>query len=413
MAVLTAVALRIAWVAYANVDPNDGRFDDSVFYHNVGHLLARGSGYTNPWLGGPTAQWPPAYPAALAVLYKVFGWELVWAKALNIGCAAVTVVLIYLIGRRLFDRRVGYAGALVLALFPGQIYFSTLVLTETIFAMVFVLVLLLVLLWTVERQDGAWWQPLIIGLLVGGAAMIRAEGILLLPIVIALWLLTVRPWGRLLDYVPALLLGAVLALTPWTARNASAFGEFIPLRPSPDGIAAIGLSPDFEEYRPAAGLPPPSLSDSVGHWVAHPWELPSFGWHKMRVLYKNDEDGIFWVQSRQGVLSETSADRWSRLANVYFFTVGALALLAIPLCLGQERKRRVAIPVFGLGWSLMFLIFAPQTRYHFPVGPLAALLAAALLVFVWDSIAAVARRRTISTPAGTPSVSASSERPAP
>ena len=108
--VLTAVGLRVLWVLYVNVDPNDGRFDDSVFYHNVARLLAQGAGYADPFGRGPTAAWPPAYPAALAVLYKLFGVHLLLAKGLNIALAAATVALTYVIARQIFDRRVAYVG---------------------------------------------------------------------------------------------------------------------------------------------------------------------------------------------------------------------------------------------------------------------------------------------------------------
>ncbi len=49
MAMLGAVGLRILWVAYVNVDPNDGRFDDSIFYHNVARGLAQRWEYVDPF----------------------------------------------------------------------------------------------------------------------------------------------------------------------------------------------------------------------------------------------------------------------------------------------------------------------------------------------------------------------------
>ena len=56
LAVLIAVALRILWIAQVNVDPNDGRFADAVFFHNVGRLLADGWGYVDPYTRTATAQ---------------------------------------------------------------------------------------------------------------------------------------------------------------------------------------------------------------------------------------------------------------------------------------------------------------------------------------------------------------------
>src|SRR3990172_5726689 len=120
--VLLAVGLRIAWVAYINVDPTDGRFDDSLFYHEFARSLSDGRGYVNPLSGEPSANWPPAYSALLSSVYFVFGPKIIAAKALNIALAAAAVLLTYALGARLFDRRVGLLGALVVALLPSHVY---------------------------------------------------------------------------------------------------------------------------------------------------------------------------------------------------------------------------------------------------------------------------------------------------
>ena len=397
LALILAVTLRLLWVVYVNVDPNDGRLDDSVFYHNVAHSLASGAGYVDPWGLDNAIRWPPAYPAALAVLYKLFGWHLALAKGLNIAVAAVTVGLVYVVARRIFDGRVAFLGAIVLAAFPGQIYFSTLVLAETFFAMAFMLVFLLALFWTVER-DGSWWQVLVLGLAVGLASQARSEGILLAPIIMLLWLIVVRPWRRLLGYIPLLLVGTMLALTPWTVRNAIQADQFVPLRGDGMGYVRAGLNPDvFPEAYTGGGAfnpPQPALSESLGHWLSHPQELPTFTWRKLQKLYENDDEGIFWVQVNPLYLGTGEVGAWKNLANVYFFTVGAMALLAVPFALKSKRKGHVAIVIFGIGWSLAFLMLVPYSRYHFPIGPLLSILAAAFAVGLWDRTAQLRNRLT-------------------
>ena len=297
------------------------------------------------------------------------------------------MLLTYVIARRLFDRRVAALGSMALALFPGQIYFSSLVMTETFFALVFLLAFLLTVLWTLER-DGAWWQVLILGLVVGFAALIRSEAVFLVPIIGLLWLLAVRPWGRLLRYVPALLLGVALVLTPWTVRNAIQLDEFVPLREGSQQGLAAGLNPDFSEASLrgllAFRIPAPPLGESLTHWLTHPWEIPSFVALKLRMLYEDDADGIAWAQTNPRYLSEREERLWSNLANGYFFAVGALALLAIPRCVLSGRQGQLALVVVGIGWSLVFVPFIPETRYHFPLVPLLSILAAASVVMLWE-----------------------------
>jgi hypothetical protein len=400
--VLIAIGVRLLWVLYVNVDPNDGRFDDSVFYHNAAHLLAQGRGYINPFNGDPTAHWPPGYPAVLAILYKLFGWHLMLARALNIGFAAVTVALAYVVGRRVFDRRAAYLGALILVLFPGQVYFSALVLTETMFAMLFMLALLLALVWTVEREKARWWQVLLIGILVGAAGLVRSEGVFLVVVLAGLWALTVRPWRRLAGYVGLLALGTALALAPWTIRNAIQLDQLIPLRANASVSLARALDP--EEERPAITLEEVTTSAGEGfrHQIRHPWEILPLAGRKIGNFYENDAEGIDWIQhppreTDQGVepkppLTEEEAARWRGLADRYFFAAGSAALVAAVLALAWRNRPALVLIAAGLGWTLLFGFINPVSRFHFALGPVIAIFAGAFLVFLWDGAGAVKGR---------------------
>ncbi len=421
--VLIAVGLRIAWVAYLNVDPSDGRFDDGVFYHNAARLIAHGDGFMNPYNAELTAHRPPVFPATLAGVYAIFGWHVVLAKVINIAFGAVTVVLVYLIGRRVFDQRVAVLGALVLALFPGQIYFSTLVYAETMFAMIFTLVLLLTLVWTIERSDASFWQLLFIGALIGTSALVRVEGILLVFVLAALWAVMVRPWQRIARYASLALLGAVLAITPWTVRNAIQLHEFVPLRANTGSAIARAVDLEAEGI---GGLGDSREERSIGGglrgWLTRPWDLPPSVSRKVRALYENDSDGVRlathsgrfpeWVADliRVGLvplplappeawftgdyeppLTQEEVAPWRRLADRYFFAVGAAALVAAAAGLVQRNRGILALVMVALVWTLVFGVVTPATRYHFPLGPIISILAGAFLVFVWDG-AAVARR---------------------
>jgi 4-amino-4-deoxy-L-arabinose transferase-like glycosyltransferase len=400
LALLVAVAARVAWILYVTVDPNGGPLNDSVFYHNAARLLAEGHGYVMPlsWIdatvvvnqtGEPTAAWPPGYPALLAVVYKAFGWNVLPAKLLNVGFAAATVVLVYIVAKRLFDSRVAAAGALALAVFPGQVYFATLLMTETLFAMLFMLTFSLVLIWTLEREARGW-QVALVGAIVGYSALVRAEGLLLTAIIVPLWLAVVRPWGRLRQHVLLLVAGIALVLLPWTVRNAVELHRFVLIRDNANWALSAGLDPGFSEERLqnikyVFEPPQPPLGEVLSHWATHPWELGPFAYEKLRILYKNDADGIYLVQTLRAYLSERGADAWSLLANVYFFTLGALALAGAALSLLSGRKGAIALVWFGVGWSLIFVAFIPTVRYHFPVGPPIAILGSLTIVVIWDA----------------------------
>ena len=387
MAVLGAVGLRVLWVVYVNVDPNDGRFDDSIFYHNVARGLAETWQYGDPFGRGLTAQWPPAYPATLAVLYKLFGFHLLLAKGLNIAFAAITVALTYVIARRVFGRWAAYLAAVILAFFPGQIYFSTLVYAETMFGMVFMLVLLLALVWTVQRSEARWWQVLLIGFLIGLAGMVRVEGVFLVFVLVALWAVTVRPWRTVARYAVLVALGTVLALTPWTVRNAVQLHQFVPLRTNMGNAVSRTVDPEFESPRLSETKP---LGESFRSLLTYSWRIvPSIS-ENVKTLYENDADGIRRTQSASGSglyqppLSESEVGFWRGLADRYFFAAGAAALAGATLCVLRRNRASLPIIVAAVGWTLLFGFVTPTTRYHFPVGPLIAIMAAAFIMFAWD-----------------------------
>jgi 4-amino-4-deoxy-L-arabinose transferase-like glycosyltransferase len=58
----------------------------------------------------------PVFFLMLSSFLKVVGWGLVQGRAFNLGCAAVVLLLVYLIGSRLVDRKVGFiAVALIIS----------------------------------------------------------------------------------------------------------------------------------------------------------------------------------------------------------------------------------------------------------------------------------------------------------
>ena len=226
---MLAVGLRLAWIAYVNPNPADGRLDDTVFYDQAGQSLADAAGYTN-FYGFPTAQWPPAYPFLLAGIYKAFGHNIVIPKVANALAGGLTCLLIYLIAARVFDRRVGLLGAFLFAVFPGQLFWSTLLMTESLTPALLCLMLLLFIMWVVERRDAGWLRYGDAGSAVRGcAAGARRRR----------WCWCWRRWscgglsfrrgGSSAREAGVFAAAAVLVVMPWTVRNAISMHAFVPV----------------------------------------------------------------------------------------------------------------------------------------------------------------------------------------
>ena len=68
--------------------------------------------------------------------------------------------------------------------------------------------------------------------------------------------------------------------------------------------------------------------------------------------------------------------RWSRVADWYFFAIGACALLAAPLLLRGPDRRRAVLAYMIAAWTAILIVAWPETRYHLPVVPLVCMFAA-------------------------------------
>lgn len=144
-----------------------------------GRYLPIAEGLFGQWRGSVFDT--PGYPAFLALVQRVFGgWSAAfWLQGL---LDALTVVLIYAIGTRLIRPRHAFFFALFFALHAGAILFANSALSETLFT--FLIVSAVFLLSRLNRNS-RWPLFALPGLLLGLAAVTRANGVLILAVVSA------------------------------------------------------------------------------------------------------------------------------------------------------------------------------------------------------------------------------------
>jgi len=430
--VLLALVLRGAWVATINPDPLDGRFDDTVFYDRSAKGLADGKGYIN-FAKKPTARWPIGYSGLVAPLYVVFGRNLLAPKALNVFLGAATVVAVYVLGARLFDRRAGLMAAALLALFPSQIFFSTLVMTEVLFAALLTLVALLVVLWTLppspeanptlaERADqpraGGDEQPaayklLALGLLLGYVAITRGEGGVVVLVVLLIWWLARSGWRPFLRCSALLLVGVAVVMTPWTIRNfitfrapvfvSTAVGSALWQGNRADAYTPHDWGFDSKFYDQYADVPYPrkevemnsaAMREAVDFIVHNPRTEAGLLFKKIYHLYREDAIGLVWIDQGGGQQSipDSLEPKLETVANAYYFVVLGWAVLTVPFWFSFRDRPRFLLPLMILVLTAAHLAFIPNPRYHFAFIPIICILTAQGFVVVW--------RRLMSARAG-------------
>lgn len=190
--------------------------DESLHY--VTSVIA--ANVDQPILG----HWPPLYDATLAVIFRVFGPDLVAARWVQVVYSSATVCFVYGIAREMADRRAGRIAAFACALYPSAIAFSHYVYSETLFT-----ALLAGAFYLLVRGGDRPSTPqlALAGVLFGLAALTRSVALYFLPA----WLLWLVVQGRFAETRRAavVLAFALATVAPWTIRNAIVMEAFVPI----------------------------------------------------------------------------------------------------------------------------------------------------------------------------------------
>lgn len=381
-----AVLLRTL-VLFIDVTP----MSDAGWYFSRATSIARGDGYTE--VGLPTAYWPPGYPLTLAVLFRTFGPSVVVAQLFNLACAAATGWLTLDIGRRIFrSEAAARLGLLLFAIYPNSIGYTPLLFTETYFTM-----LLLAGCWTVLVLKGPW-RIVAAGAIFGLATLVKAQSLVLVPMLFALVLLQGGLTGsRFLSVsmqATATLLVCAAAVFPWSYRNHALLGEWIAVSTNGGLTLLTGNNPSAQgDYTPDDPLVT-SIQRTVGNQVEVDREAKrrAFAWigdnpgafvglipKKLFRLWAPDGEAEWFYQSGYADYEAHAVlFRTVRFLNqaYYLSLMSAFAFAGILLAWKPERR---ADTLPGWRWlpflvalfpTLIAVVFSGQSRFHFPVMPL-------------------------------------------
>jgi 4-amino-4-deoxy-L-arabinose transferase-like glycosyltransferase len=218
---LLALAARLAVVVVTGA--STARFGDAPAYQLAARALAETGRYP-----AKTDEYyfrPPGYAAFLAVVTLGHPDRVRVAKAASAVLGALACLLLAAIAVRLFRRRdVAIAAGAAAALDPSLVMVTSDVQSEPLF-LVLILSAGFLLLAGVDRPSST--LLFVAGVAMGLAILTRPSAIFVAPLLAAP--LGARRWPlRARAHLAAAgVLGAVLALAPWTIRNAFVYREFV------------------------------------------------------------------------------------------------------------------------------------------------------------------------------------------
>ena len=222
---LAALAVRVAWVLIARRD--FALHGDDYFYHWQANALADGMGFINPlsWkaLGriDPSAAHPPLYALYLAGVSVLGGTSALAHRLASCVLGAAAVAVVGLTGRRIAGERAGLIGAVLAAVYPMLWINDGMLVSESLYVLLIAAVLLAAYRFWDNRTLGA---ALLLGAMIGLAALTRPEAVLLVPLVGVPFLFSGHADMRRRVYgVLAIGAACLLVILPWWVRNLTTF----------------------------------------------------------------------------------------------------------------------------------------------------------------------------------------------
>jgi 4-amino-4-deoxy-L-arabinose transferase-like glycosyltransferase len=389
-----ALLLRVGWGTFRLVradDPSTLEFPDERQYWLAASSLRSGDGLRDEF--GFRATRMPLYPALLSA-FAGMRHGVAAAKVAHWFVGAVPAVLTAGLAASLFERRAGMIAGLLVACDPFLIFFSSLLLTETLF-----IVGLLALWWMVHpiRRAGEERISLSRWIAAGFAAAfclyVRPSS---LGLVVVLFGLIVIRWRfRWQVLFGAALAGVVIVATlvPWAVRNRHVTGEWCWLTHRAgvslyDGVGpqATGASDlaDIQQTPEVRGLNEVEwnryfLGESIAAIKADPARIARLAWIKLRRTWNPLPN----VESYSSGLVRFVSAAWT--VPVFAFAVAGVILLP------RVRKREGwGIALFLLLPALYFgalhCLFVGSVRYRLPAMPMIEILAAVTVVAILDRV---------------------------
>jgi 4-amino-4-deoxy-L-arabinose transferase-like glycosyltransferase len=394
-----AFALRLGYVV---AQRGDVLFDHPVLdedeYVKTAHSLVEGHGDPRPY-------WqPPGIVYSLAATFEVTN-DLFVARLVQVAISVASCFLVFLIGRRLFDPRVGLIAAAITAV-HGVLVFEAYELLPATWIVFWDLLALWLLLRATEH--GRPLAAFATGLALGISAVFSPT---ILPFAIVAAILVRRP-----PAIAALVVGVVLPIAPVTCHNHQT-GEVVLVSANGGLNLYLGNNADYDHtmaMRPGRdwellttepnrhGIPKPGAASTyfthrtLAFATSHPVGEAALLAKKTYLFVNGAEiprDTDIYA-ARSGLLAALIWPRPFAFPDALLVPLGLLGIVAL-----WRERRRLAAPLALLATlAVTTIVFFVSSRHRAPALPLFALFAAAGAVRIatwprrarWIALAALA-----------------------
>ena len=375
---------------------------DSLTYDQMARDLAEGKPLTSALF------WQPLfYPLFLSAIYRLSNSSILLVKIIQALLGALTCVLVYRLGRKIFDTATGFIAGFIAAFYMPMVFIEGELLAES-WAAFWSVVLLLFLLRV--REKPGFWSCFGLGLF-GALSIITRPVFLFFFTAGCLWLVIVWFWEHtsfknLIVQIVGIIAGFLVVAGPVGTLSYRVVGK-PSIMPLSGGINFyIGNNPNYKDtitVRPGMGWR--RLTDiPLKHGIKYEREKEQFFLGETIKYIVNEPAGFLkglayktaqFLNSREipRNLDIYLFRKWSAMlragvwkAHGFGFPFGLLLPLAVAGAVYWWRKVPAPVWLFVIFYPAAVILVFVTSRYRVPFIPVMGVLAAGGCVAVWKLV---------------------------
>ncbi len=387
--ILIGLFLRLLWAIAVPVVP----VSDSNAYDVFAQNLAKGNGFG--WgVNELTAYWPPGTSFIYAIFYKILGhsyWPII---LFNLLVAAGTIWVTMYLAEKWFDRRIAILTGFILAFWPAQIQFTTVLASELIFT-----ILLMVGLWLwLEEKFTLRSRAIGVGVIMAAACYVRPTALLIPFLLLFFRVIKTREIFKTVTATLVMFLIMAIIIAPWSYRNTQLFGQFTLLSTNSGAVLWMGNNPNstggyMQLPEEVEGMNQAQKNQYLKSLAReHIKEKPLLFIQRciIRLIDTHNRESIGVAWNEKGLVSRYGSGILLPLKiinQLYWLPALGLGLIGIVI-LGKQygwltMLTHPTVVIWGYLAGVHAVIIS-QDRYHFPSVPMIAILAALALAYGLD-----------------------------
>lgn len=388
---VVALSLRVGYVTFV---PQPEPVADAKGYDAMGWNLSHGYGISVV-PGEHSSRRGPIYPIFLAVIYFVFGHNLLLVRILQALISALTVILIFSIAQQVFNKKIGEITAWLLALYPVLIVYCGLIITETLFTFCLAATILISLK-AIEKKEWEWY--IYSGLSLGITTLCRPTTVLFPIAILLVTLIVYAQKQKAVIHSIVMIIAFLIALSPWTVRNYIFFKTVFIVHSGGFGDLLCGSArfasenkDDYDKWNQylydlrakhsESETEKILMAEGIKTIQKNFFKYVSWGIIKLPQLWVSSHSAVFGIDKPNGEYMQQK--QYGVLFIKFLLLLLQIAILGLGITgiiLSRKYWRNWLLPVLLILYFSMHVYLDPCPRHHLPVIPYLLMFAAFAVV---------------------------------